>query len=212
VIELAFIQTALLIKSLFFFALAFFLALVEIELEGKFGWAEKAQTWYRTTGIWKIFQAGKPMTGYHMFMNIFLILLFHLAFFIGLPWTLSKELILLAVFFAFIPVWDFLWFVLNPNYGIKNYKESKIWWFSNRKWIFGLFPIDYLFSWLVSLALAYGSSQVARQPEIFANHLITLALFLVFSFITIIFIAKPYQKWHRFMRRKDDRAKAGIFH
>jgi hypothetical protein len=212
VIELAFIETSLIIKSLFYFLLAFFLALVEIELEGKFGWAEKAQTWYRTTGIWKLLQGGKPMTGYHLFMNIFLFLIFHFAFFIGLPWTLSKELILLALFCVFVPLWDFLWFVLNPNYGIKNYKESKIWWFSTSKWMFGMFPAEYLIRFIVSAAIAYAAGYSASQPSIFYDHLITLVLFLVFTLITIVFIAKPYHRWHRFMRRRDDRARAGIHH
>jgi len=63
---------------LFLFWLSFVLAKLEIQIEGKFGWAEKAPTWRLPPEHWisKIFFGGKPATGYHTWLYIFVFLLF----------------------------------------------------------------------------------------------------------------------------------------
>jgi hypothetical protein len=78
---------ALIGKILFWMLFATVVACIEIESEGRFGWAEKAPTWFRTTGIvaklYGMLMGKKPLTGYHSFMFFFPVLLFHAHFFMG---------------------------------------------------------------------------------------------------------------------------------
>ena len=195
-------------QSLVLFVVALLLALVEIEIEGKHGWAEKIPTWYRTTGfggkLWGFIMGGKPLTGYHLFMNALILMMFHLDFFAESEWSVKKELMVLAKYGVMATFWDFLWFVLNPYYGIRKYKRKNVWWFAKSHWIFGLFPIDYAMGLGFSLILAY-------LGERLEDGLVLIGLF--FSFTLIIIIVSPlYRRWHIVMRKKDDRDKAGIFH
>jgi len=203
------------IEALFWFVLAFILAAVEIEIEGKYGWAEKLPTWYRKNGytrIFSIFGVYRPLTGYHLFMKLFIIVVFHAGFFLGLQWTLTKELMLLAIMVFYFIMWDFLWFVLNPNYTIKNYSKEKIWWFNKSYWIFGLFPQEYLIAFILSLIFSFIASKIANNSLLFINHLYILGLLILFTFLAIIFIAPSYHKWYKSMRKRDDRKISEIFH
>lgn len=206
----------LLIKAGFWFALAALFAAMEIESEGKYGWAEKAPTWYRTTGftgkLWGFFMAGKPLTGYHLFTFLMSFAILHIPFFRGMKWSGSAELTTIALWFAWSSVWDFLWFVLNPHYGVRNFKKTNVWWHAKSHWILGLFPADYAFGWGLSLLLAWTASWFGNDFSIFTAHLWLLSLFLIFTFITICIIAPRYKLWYKMMRKRDDRDKAGIFH
>ena len=97
---------------------ALVMALVEIEIEGPYGWAEKLPTPYRVSGpvarLFSLVLAGKPLTGYNLLMFAATLLAFHLGFAFGAPWTAARELELLAAWVAWSALWDFLWFLLNP--------------------------------------------------------------------------------------------------
>ncbi len=107
--------------------LAFILALWEIQIEGKDGWAAKIPTW-RVEKAWVVkLTGGRPLTGYHVFMTVFLIAVVHLPlFFIGWSWQLESAL--LGFYVGMVLIEDFLWFVLNPFYGIKSFRKGRIWW------------------------------------------------------------------------------------
>ena len=63
--------------GLYFFAIAFVLAQLEIQIEGAHGWAEKLPTWrWQTPAVLR--WAGKPITGYHVFLLLFILLFMHL--------------------------------------------------------------------------------------------------------------------------------------
>jgi hypothetical protein len=47
---------------------------------------------------------------------------------------------------------DFLWFVLNPYYGIKNFRKEKIWW--HKKW-WGPVPTLYWMLLIIVVVLFY---------------------------------------------------------
>jgi len=135
-------------KLLFFFvysviaALAF--ALWEIQIEGRDGWAAKLPCWRKNEGaLVKIF--GSPITGYHVFLAINLLLLVHLPVFFVSKWTWNNELAILGFFFLTLTLEDFFWFVFNPAFGVKNFKKTNpnIWW--HKRWFLGL-PIFYWFS------------------------------------------------------------------
>jgi len=116
-------------QAIFVFILSLIFALLEIEIEGKNGWAKKLPTWYRKSGFSRLFYSmtyKKPLTGYHLFMLLFMFLVFHLGFFFGLPWNFYNEVIILSSLFMFIITEDFLWFQFNSYYGIKNFEAKKI--------------------------------------------------------------------------------------
>ena len=185
------------------------IACVEIEAEGKHGWAEKMPTWYRTTGPWAALygklMGGKPLTGYHLFMFFFPALLFHAHFFMGAPWSAAGELKAWAMYFAWCPLWDYYWFVLNQHYEGR-FRKDGVWWHARSRWIFGLFPADYLFGLLLSLGFAFGAGTRA-----FVDH---IGLLCGFGAMTLVLhaLAPAYRRWYARMRLLDDRDKAGIFH
>jgi len=90
-------------------ALAVILALWEIQIEGKNGWAEKLPCWRIEKGWIVRVMGGRPFTGYH--------------------WRL--ESLLLGSLIGIMVVEDFLWFIFNPHYGLKKFKKGEIWWHKN---------------------------------------------------------------------------------
>lgn len=137
------LQDAQLIIPLLFWTilLAFFFAKVEIHIEGEHGWAGSLPTW-RVEEHWllEIFWGGRPMTGYHAWIFSFITLVFHLAFFLEGKWSLQMEARVLASLMLFWMAEDFLWFVLNPAFGIRKFNRKDIHW--HKKW-FLLLPLDY---------------------------------------------------------------------
>ncbi len=133
--------------------LAFFFAKVEIHIEGGQGWGAGLPTW-RIEKHWllDIFWGGRPMTGYHAWVFPFMILIFHLVFFLNAGWTLKMEARVIASLMTFWLVEDFLWFVLNPHYGLKKFTKKDIPWHGHRWFIF--MPIDYWF-FTAAAALLY---------------------------------------------------------
>ena len=202
--------------SLFWFLVAMVFAAVEIEVEGKHGWAEKSSTWFRTKGlaakIYGVFMGGKPLTGYHLFMFFLPLLVFHSHFVMGVPWMLAQEFLVFAMYFAWLPTWDFLWFALNPSYGVRKFKKQNVWWHARSHWLFNVTPLDYLFGWGVSLVFAFAAFLVTDSVEVFLGHVQFLGWFAVFTVLTIFLIAPIYKRWHVKMRQRDDRPSSGIFH
>jgi glucan phosphoethanolaminetransferase (alkaline phosphatase superfamily) len=202
--------------SLFWFVMAVLFAAVEIEIEGKHGWAEKTHTWFRTQGIaariYGFFMGGKPLTGYHAIMFALPLIMFHAHFFMGVSWSLARELLVLAIYFAWAPIWDYLWFVLNPYYGVGGFKKNAVWWHAKSHWLFRFTPFDYLVGWGISSVLAGVAAWIAKDNALFAQHVQFLLWFLVFLSVTIVIIAPVYKRWHAYMRKHDDRPSSGIFH
>ena len=142
--------------------LALVMALVEIEIEGPYGWAEKLPTPYRVSGplarLFGLVLGGKPLTGYNLLMFAATLVAFHLPFAFGAPWTAARELGLLAAWVAWSALWDFLWFLLNPAYGWRRFRPGNVWWHS--RWLWRL-PLDYWVAVVASLLLAVAAQLVA---------------------------------------------------
>ena len=116
---------------IYMIVLAVILALWEIQIEGKNGWAGNLPCWrIRKKWIVKIL-GGRPLTGYHFFMITFLTFMIHLPIFFTV-WSWRLECLLLGFLIGLLPIEDFLWFVLNPHYRLKNFKRGKIWW--HQRW------------------------------------------------------------------------------
>lgn len=202
--------------ALFWFAMAVIFAAIEVEIEGKHGWAEKTSTWFRTkelaAKLYGLAMGGRPLTGYHVFMFLLPIFILHAHFVMGVQWSLGQELIALAIYFVWMPTWDFLWFVLNPYYGVKKFKKQNVWWHARSHWLFNVTPLDYLVGWGVSLLLAFGAYRVTGTIEVFLSHVSLLVWFGIFTAGTIIFLGPLYRRWQTNMRRRDDRESSGIFY
>jgi hypothetical protein len=133
--------------------MAFFFSEVEIQIEGPAGWASSLPTW-RIENHWllDIFWGGRPMTGYHAWVFGFMFLVFHLGVFINLNWSLRTEARIIAALMLFWIIEDFLWFVLNPAFGIDNFSRNKIPW--HKQWFLNM-PVDYWIFTIVSALLMW---------------------------------------------------------
>ncbi|MBU1039013.1 hypothetical protein KKC17_02145 [Patescibacteria group bacterium] len=141
--------------ALFYFIVAFLLAILEIQIEGRYGWASRLPTWRPEPGslVSRLFgriMGGKPATGYHLILFSFVLLLFHWPYVYGWPLTLSNWLRTISLFFSVVVLWDFLWFVLNPAYPLKFFQKETVAW--HKKW-WGRIPLDYIFGLSVSLVV-----------------------------------------------------------
>lgn len=185
---------------LFVYALLF--ALVEIEIEGAYGWADKLPTWYRVTPryarAFSFLLSGKPLTGYHAIMFFVPLLSFHLPFVFGAPWSGVGEVRVMAAYFFWVVVWDFLWFVLNPRYGWARFRKGQVWW-HDKRWI-GRFPIDYWNGLGLSLVLVALASALGPGWAVFAGHACMAAGLMLLTALTMPF-APAYQRWYAHMRR-----------
>lgn len=204
----------LILKALFWAVFASLVACIEIEIEGKHGWAEKIPTWYRVTGrparLYGKLNGGRPLTGYHLFMFMFPAMLFHAHFFMGVKWTLDRELIAWAMYFSWCVFWDFHWFVLNPAYK-KRFNRENVWWYSKSKWILSLFPTDYLLGLSTSALLSCLAALCVARLKVFTDHMLLLTIWLAYTLVLIAF-SPVYHRWYGKMRGKDERHLASIFH
>lgn len=179
----------LFVTNFYIFILAAVLAILEIQIEGAHGWAKNLPTWRPGKNTWysKLYEkvmSGRELTGYHLTMFLFVLIIFHLPYVFGLSISLDHWLKTLAFFFMFIVLWDFLWFVLNPFHPLKNFKKEHIWW--HKKWVLGL-PTDYyggvIVSGLVLLPLLLRES----FGSLFGWWFFNVGLFIILTLITILF-------------------------
>jgi hypothetical protein len=131
-----------LVFALYVLATAFTFARLEIEIEGPNGWAANLPTW-RICNRWtRIFYGCRPLTGYHLWLQIFVVLLAHLPFGMSFwHWSWGLELQVIGFVILFFIVEDFLWFVLNPAYGLRRFRARHIWWHAPTWW--WIMPRDY---------------------------------------------------------------------
>jgi len=133
--------------GVYFFAIAWVLAQLEIQIEGPHGWAEKLPTW-RWDSSAVLRWAGKPITGYHVYLLAFILLFMHFPL-VSQGWSVEREGVTMSLFFLLAVFWDFLWFVCNPHFGLARFNAGKVWWF--KKWFLGL-PASYFSGLLLSIA------------------------------------------------------------
>jgi hypothetical protein len=181
------------------FVLAFLFAAVEVEIEGPDGWATGLPTWRRTDGAagraFGLIMSGRPLTGYHLFMLPLPLAAFHLPFVFGTPWSWRAELIVCAAYLVFAIAWDFLWFVLNPAYGVRRFRPG-IWW--HPRWA-GPAPVDYWIALALSVALA-ALTAIGASATLLWRHLGLLGGVALLVALTIA-VSPRYHAWYVRMRR-----------
>ncbi len=198
----------------FLFVVSLLFALVEIELEAKNGWAQHLPTWYRTKGIipsiYAVMMNGKPLTGYHLFMFFLPLVMFHAPFFMGTPFTLTGELYVLLNYFVFAPLWDYLWFVLNPYYTVKYFKKEYVWWHAKSHWLFNAMPHDHIVGWLSTVVIAGIISYLDKSWTPLIHHGVRLGVLTALTLVCVA-LAPAYEKWYFAMRKRDDRDEVKFF-
>lgn len=195
-------MSGVIITNIYLFVMATVLAVLEIQIEGKHGWAKNLPAW-RPKGrnlvvrLYSRMMSGKEMTGYHLSMFAFVLLLFHLPYVFGLSFSLEHWLKTASFFFMFVVLWDFLWFVLNPHYPLKQFKKEHLD-FHHKKWLLGV-PTDYwggvLISLLVLLPLIVGQG----MTDLAGWWVINLLLFGAQTMFVALFSLYVLQidKWHQ---------------
>ncbi|MBN1960030.1 MAG: hypothetical protein JW841_03725 [Deltaproteobacteria bacterium] len=184
---------------LFIYALLF--ALVEIEIEGKNGWAANLPTWFRRTPwyarIFAFVLSGKPLTGYHMVMFLIPFFSFHLGLAFGQSWSWGFEIRVVTTYLVWNATWDFLWFLLNPHYGWSRFHKGMIWW-HNGIWL-GRLPIDYIVALGASVLLAAIPWLIFKNIS-YILYQVSYIIFTVAAIILIGYFAPLYQRWYHYMR------------
>jgi hypothetical protein len=146
---------------IFLFISASLFALLEIQIEGKYGWAGELPTWRKFLNFKGLFKPlgtdhVRPLTGYHTYLWLFLMVITHFAYFLT-PFSLAKEFLIISFNILLTITEDFLWFVYNPNFGIKKFnKESAKW---HTSWFLGI-PTSYWFSIPVGIILYIFSTKI----------------------------------------------------
>lgn len=178
----------IIVTNIYLFLMAVVLAILEIQIEGPHGWAKNLPTWRPHPGhpvakIYAKMMSGKELTGYHSAMFTLVFLIFHLPYVFGLTFGLEHWLKTLSLFFMFIALWDFLWFVLNPHYPLRNFAKNNP---NHKAFLFGM-PVDYYYSLAFSLSLA-GVGQYLFSFQGLLNWWgINFGLFLAETILTILF-------------------------
>ena len=199
----------LVVRILFLYGYALLFALVEIEIEGPHGWAERLPTWFRVTTpaarLYGLFMRGKPLTGYHAVMFVLPLWSFHLGFVSGVPWSWAGEAATLSAYLVWVVTWDLLWFLLNPPFGWRRFRRGEIWW-HGRTWI-GRFPVDYWGALVTSFAIAAAARLTTVSSVVLVNHAVLTAGFVCLTLLTTLG-TPAYMRWHTRMRRpgSDERA------
>jgi hypothetical protein len=124
-------------------------ALAEIQIEGPAGWAANLPTWRLEHSWLNIVWGDKTITGYHVWVFLFMALVFHLPLLAVGIWSWRLEARSLGGIMVFWIIEDFLWFMLNPAFGPACFNPQYIPW--HKHWALGM-PVDYI----VSLGLGAG--------------------------------------------------------
>jgi len=188
--------------TLLLFGYALLFALVEIEIEGKDGWAMTLPTWYRRkpfyARVFALLLSGKPLTGYHAVMFFIPFVSFHIGLAFGQPWSWGLEARMVASYLVWNVTWDFLWFVLNPHFGWARFRRGQIWWHGGA-WL-GRLPIDYVNALCLSFIVAAvpwvvrGNATTLRRHAMFVAGMAALTAAATLA-------APLYQRWYQHMRR-----------
>jgi hypothetical protein len=132
---------------------AFCWANLEIQIEGKNGWAAGLPTWKIDRHfLLDLFYGGRPLTGYHVWAFLSVFFFFHLPFFVMQTWSFKLERMAVGGYALFWVMEDCFWFLLNPHFGLRKFNPQHVWW--HKKWLLNL-PVDYWVLGTLSAVLLY---------------------------------------------------------
>jgi hypothetical protein len=146
------------LRSGYVFLIALTLAYLEVQIEGSNGWASALPTWRSLDHRWTWLAGGRPITGYHVALNLLLLLFLHWPFAFT-RWTGRAEFTVLQTFAILAVIWDYLWFIVNPAYGPARFFARDVWWY--RRWTASV-PSEYWLGLLVSALLGWASCRQGK--------------------------------------------------
>ena len=134
---------------LYLLLLAAIHARLELQIEGKkAGWALRLPCW-RIDNKFTQFFLGKEITGYHFYLLIMFLFLFHSPY-LFINFTLKHEFNILGLFCWYWIAEDWFWFLENNLYGLRNFKPHRIFW--HKRWIWFL-PVTYAWGIVIGTVL-----------------------------------------------------------
>ena len=159
----------------FVLLLATLWAWMEVEIEGKHGWAQQLPT---ACAFW-------GWTWYHVSMNfIILIVLYRSLRSVQFEQGCTSLIYFALYTVAWFVVEDVLWFVLNPSFGIKHYTVAGIPWHASKPWFGGTFVYNWvvLFCWAIAAGLQFAycnSLRIFRDMCIAGFYVLVLVLYSI---------------------------------
>lgn len=136
-------------------------AQLEIEIEGQEGWAAALPTWKIENRWTRLLLGARALTGYHLWAHVLVLLVLHLPYALSLvPPSWVAELRIVAFLVLFWIMEDFLWFVLNPAYGLARFTREHVWWHARSWW--GFMPREYWIFTPIGIALYVASCTGGR--------------------------------------------------
>lgn len=180
---------SLFITNIYLFIMAILLAILEIQIEGKHGWAGKLPTWRPKKTPWfllvyKKVIGNREVTGYHLSLFTYVLFIFHLPFFLGTALTWENWLKVFSLFLIYIVVWDFLWFVMNPHYPLNKFRQEHVLW-HKKWWLFA--PADYFACLILSLLVLIPYDYLHPQLGLLNWWLAHVLLFTAETILVILF-------------------------
>ena len=173
-----FIETTTIATAVYLELIIISFAYLEIQIEGENFWAGKLPCWRK-----KVKWLGKDITGYHVGLIVFtLLLLYHPYATLGVPFSIAEGLYLFSLAALISLFEDFTWSLINPSekFGVVNFKKNYI---PLKNIFIGGLPIDYYFAVVLSSLFAFGAG---RQNE-------WLGVFSVLLGITVIITLLRYR-------------------
>ena len=162
----------------FIYLYAFLYALLEIEMEGKEGWAKNLPT--------PVFLG--EFTLYHVLMNIIVVLTILKVYFHQLADT-ANSIFFIAAWFL---IEDFMWFVYNPFFTLKKYTKKDIWWHARQPWFLGI-PIH---NW-IGLAVMGISYYFSKNKQFLLSSFGWMFIFVVIGILIAPLYHMFYKKTHK---------------
>ena len=142
--------------------LATLFAQLEIQIEGARGWAAGLPTWrLENAPVLQLFFGGRTITGYHVFAFSFMFCVFHLPLVVTGHFSWRLEARILGSLMLFWILEDFLWFVMNPAFGLAKLTPQHVPWHPH--WLWGV-PVDYIIFTLLAAALLVAAYRRPSAP------------------------------------------------
>jgi len=135
---------------LYILILAALLAKLELMIEGKkAGWAMNLPCWKIENELINWLLGNKPLTGYHTWLLLTFLFIFHSPY-LFIKFTFQHEVLILGYFCWFWIAEDWFWFIENNLYGFRNFRPGRIFW--HKRWIWFL-PVSYVWGILIGTIL-----------------------------------------------------------
>jgi len=131
-------------------------AILEIQIEGDAGWAAKLPTWKIENSWTRRLLGSRPLTGYHLWVHLFAVTIVHLPYALGFVTpSVDAEMRIISFLMLFWIAEDFLWFVFNPEFGVRKFRPEHAWWHAPSWW--WIMPREYWIFLPLGIALYVAS-------------------------------------------------------